>query len=554
MYVAHNETIPVAIGNPRIVSAIENETCFTAASKNWRLTNFVIFAKNVKVLNSLLLKLKSSYLWHEYSSSRGNFLVIMVMGKEEETSWAFNLLWNHELFSALVMVLDGNEVYYDFPFETVANDCGRNSHPKPIAVNCSDFRNLRFPVFGAKTRFHGCTLNVMYDVIFRKMPYNGNPYSSEPGLYLKPLIEFAKKANFTLSFEPEPAYSALEYVNNLTAHGTERILNSKEQDLVVALTNRIAYFYELFEMSDIVYQEPQIWVLPKPKRVSNMRIIFLTFTNTEWSIILAVFLTVNVVWSLVTKLNLSSALGGLMMRNFMHVIAVTFSSSLHVVLRSRSLNILFLFYVFYCFYVNFYFQARLSSLLIKPLYEDPIRNEDELANSSLVPVINNHKIVYFLTQNDSVAVALGRKSVSTPDGKMHDDPVNFVYENGSVTTTAFPSAMMLIENYDAKVNYIETRLIMGMEAMYMYRKGYPLVPLINRYLNKFKEGGFFSKWLSDVRWPKVKRIPTKAVVLNLAHLQAVFVILVIGLSTGSVAFILEFSYYHHCKSNSLIVS
>lgn len=505
--------------HPVILYNVHSETYLTYDE----VSGYVIYAEDCEELKYITKELLRSNF---FISKRKRMLVVL---NDSSQKCAFDVIWSNDIYDVFVLN-ERMELFHD----GLTNNCGKESHPQLMN---NDFVKLP-KVF---ENFRNCSLKVMYDVSFRKMPYCGDPRTNMPGLYIQPLIEIAKKLNFTLIFVPEPDDSAYEYVDNLTTHVTERILYEKEQDVLIALTNRLMHYYQRFEMSTIIYQEPQIWLIPKPKRISDFRIIFRTFTLIEWTIIIVTFLSVSIVWCVISKTVHSKDL----IKNFLLLLAITFNSSLHVTLKSQSLNTLFIFYIFYCFYINFYFQGHLSSLFVKPLYEDPIKNEQQLANSNLIPIINRHKIIYMENLNDTIAKKLAAKSRTPFGAKMPEDVVSFVYKNRNVVTTSFPSAIKLVDNYDSKIDYIETRIVMGMEATYVYRKGYPLIPIIDKKIVALQEGGFFIKWLDDLRKRKSnKQNYDDGSALELSHLIGIFTILLSGLCAASVVFLIEILLYY----------
>lgn len=511
--------------NPKVLLEINQRVNLN----NSRLLNYVILTKDAVELNAILLKLKASSVWQGYNNNRNKFLVITDNSTPKEV---YTVLWLHEINSAIILT-NKLQIYSDYPY-FIANNCGNEPHPK-LLDNCANVDNVILPKI---SNFNGCVIKAMYDVIYRKMPYNGNPNSSKPGLYIQPLKEIGKKLNITFVFEKQPPKPSLEYADNLTTHESERILYSREQDMFIALTNRIIHYYEHFELSDIVHQEPQIWVLPKPKRINNMEILFMTFKPIAWGIIIAIFLCVAFFWCTIAKI-IDGNIWKNTTRSLMAIFAITFNSSLHILPKSHSLNVLFLIYVIYCFHVNFYFQGSLSSLLIKPLYEDRITTEEELANSNVIPIINKHKTIYLLEQQNTIATKLALKS-RPHNGQIPENIVDYVYKNDNITTTSFSSVLLLESNYDLKIDYIEAHLVLSMEAVYVFRKGYPLVPIINRYVKILQEGGFFVKWLNDMKILKVSEASDPIVILTMSHLESPFVILICGLVFGLFIFVIEF--------------
>lgn len=490
--------------------------------------NYILYTKNNATLQDLLNELKRSNVWHGYESPRGKYLIFTETDPEE----CVRVVWSHEIIH-VVVVRKVNDSCYLYQNENYFRDKKiLKPHFKGICSKNGSVQFRKFP-----NDFQGFKIKGLYDDKFRKMPFNGDPLSKTPGLYMKPLRVMEEKLNLTMILVPQPEDLAAEYADKVVTVLSEDELYNFRSDLLVAVSYRMLHYFEHFEMSDIVYAEPQIWVLPKPAQIDNMLILLFVFHFKLWIVFVLSFVAVCLVWWGIGRYEREHTFRTLL-RCSISVYSLLLGQNLHLLPKSKSLKILYLFCLIYSFYVNFYYHAKLSSMLSKPIYEKGIHSFEDLVESDVTPIINKHKIVFLSQQNNTLSTRLARKS-RLHEAKLPENFVDFVWKNGSVTTTSYVSALMLDMNFKSKVDYIKSPFLMDMEATYAFRKGYPLTPLFNRFLRRIHEAGLFQKWLSEMRKYSLVESDETKVILTMEHLQGPFCLLAFGWCIGTLLFIGE---------------
>lgn len=84
-------------------------------------------------------------------------------------------------------------------------------------------------------------------------------------------------------------------------------------------------------------------------------------------------------------------------------------------------------------------------------------------------------------------------------------------------------------------------ILFKLEASYVGRMGYPLMRTLNIIITRTKEAGLAYKWLADLEnIVFITDSSSDAVVLSFHHLQASFIILIVGLMLSFAMFICEF--------------
>lgn len=513
--------------NQRIFINIDDEIQLS----NKYVQNYILYSKNNQTLSLMLRKLNTCGIWHGYNSPRGKFLIV----SEENSSSIFRLLWKYEVVKIVMVkvITDGDLQVFKAELFATKNYCDIEAQPVLVG-NCPNISTITFP--DIKRKLTGCKIRVLYDATYRKMPYNGDPNSKLPGLYLHPLKIIANKLNVTLEFKPQPSDMPVEFADFMTTYKREVALYDRETDIIVALTYRKLHFFLRFELSDIVFSDPQIWIVAKPGTVNKFKIPFLIFNLFSWLSIIFIFFFFVFVWSRATNYYAKNSF------NFLHVFSVTMGYNLYRIPKRLPLNVLLLFYLLYCFHINFYFHGKLSSLLTKPVYKRKIQNVEELVDSDIIPLINKRKITDLMHMNDSLATKLASKCRQHAKKIPSTNIINYVYKNGSITTTSYYSTLVLDGNYKNKVYYITTRFLMNMEATYAYRKGYPLVSVINNLLAQIQEAGLFKKWLNDMKKYSHENENVSKIILTLVHLMGPFLLLILGLFFATIIFACEIIY------------
>jgi hypothetical protein len=211
---------------------------------------------------------------------------------------------------------------------------------------------------------------------------------------------------------------------------------------------------------------------------------------------------------------------------------------------SPPLRVFFLSWVIYSLAVNTVFQTYVTSYLVDPGLQHQIDNAEELYESNAV-----------FAFPDTIDKFLTKELLDRLKPRIQSDPVvclDYVANKDNFATVAGKKLVAFysenLAQRGAKHEIFQFREDMfQLSTVMLLPKGSPFLELINDILTRLLEAGLIDKWYNDIITENqikaaVREIPVLTdtyIPLSLAHLQASFVFLFLGLGISSVVLLVE---------------
>lgn len=367
---------------------------------------------------------RNSALYNRKFTPKGKFLIFT--NSIEQITETFRYFWDKSIIN-LVVVHDFG-VYFSYPFWK-QNDCG-NLVDVNFMGNCCDV-NFVFEKY--PRRLDGCTMKVLTLGKHIHMPYiqEENLFDEHPGVLVEPFRLITEKYGLNVQFIV-PSDQIQDAFPDKSATMFEKDMYERKFDLLAPEPFRLLDTSLVFESSDVVFFEGNLWIVPKPQKLSNVIIIMSLFTLRVWIIVFCVLITASITFWLMSKQKHETII---MIESILIVYRMTLSISIAKIPRSQLLRLLLLLYLIYAMHVNYFFQGKLSSVLTSPNYEPPVTSLDELAESGL------YLIFYYEINMETLGISL-HPAASELYSKsiMYNGSLNrpeIVYYNRNYSTNAF---------------------------------------------------------------------------------------------------------------------
>jgi hypothetical protein len=240
-----------------------------------------------------------------------------------------------------------------------------------------------------------------------------------------------------------------------------------------------------------------------------------------------------------------------------NTIAVSLSVSVSTQPRSAPLRLFFFCWVCYSVAISTVFQAYLTTFLLEPGYEKPLKNVDEMLKSGKKFGFNWGYASLFNHTPDVIESAVLRDALQLPD-----EVTCFiwatVYHNMSTVLHELE-----MENYRGRRNWtdennrpllceLEDGVVRSLDAAISGRKGSPFIPIIDDILGHIIEGGIFLHILKrNFEKEKIEsRYHTHTFAdtyyaISINHLRTAFYFLMLGYVLAVVGFVTEIMWYRY---------
>lgn len=291
------------------------------------------------------------------------------------------------------------------------------------------------------------------------------------------------------------------------------------------------------QISDIIFYDYVVWIVPKPQKLSNIKIIASVFETSCWMVIFAVLTTLIPIWYLlVQQQTISSEMN--FSRCALDIVSITLGFGITNITNRLFLIVLLL----YSFHINYFFQGQLASILTSPIYEAKISTMEQLIDSRLHIVINdaiNKESVLKDAQHPLSKRLYNRLEVLPSKSSYNLTRILGDKSFSNMAIKSFLSDINITDAHRLRTDMVIDTLLMRMEASYRMRKGNPYTLTINEVLKSVREGGLWMKWLSDLKKIMFLEAEPEIVVLTLQHLEMAFVMLGIGYALATGVFVYE---------------
>ena len=240
-----------------------------------------------------------------------------------------------------------------------------------------------------------------------------------------------------------------------------------------------------------------------------------------------------------------------------NIIAVLLSVSVNTQPRSAPLRLFFFCWVCYSVAISTVFKAYLTTFLIEPGYEEPIRTVEEMLKSKKMFGLAGRYNLLFTNTSDPVYSAIVKDAVQCPD-----ESTCFiwaaVYHNISTLIKDLD-----VETYRAMGNWTDENnrpLLCEMEGGFVrtfnillaVQKGFPFFEFVSDVFGHIIEGGIFMH-IKKRNFDKVKiesklDVPTfhdTYYAINIRQLQTAFYLLFLGYVSAVACFMTEIMWHYY---------
>ena len=501
-----------------------------------------------------------------------------------------NELWFKEVINATVLFLkstehEGNDLQHNtndsaqgtylelhtwYPYEN-SERCNPAEGTVPVQVftvrNLSDIR--RSDIFRGfyGMNFHGCLMKVNV----RSLPplvnnprtvwnnISGNQKVYEDGWEIEMLRIIGSALNISLNIVGDMFVSA--DLNYEWGEVTEK-LKGHQLIYVGGIRGLLPEIYFFSEYTRSYFTVHAAWYTPcavKRQRWSNF---FNIFSVNMWicfalSLVLSV-ITVSCISNYAHKSHLHESQSYSNISSITaNIIAVSLSVSVNTKPRYAPLRLFFFCWVCYSVAISTVFQAYLTTFLIEPGYEEPIKSLEQMLKSKMnfgFPYIYNKM---FPDTSDPVDSEIRKNALECPD-------VNScfiwasLYQNFSTILTEFEIEFHLrMKNWTDENNRpllceLEDGVVRTLDLAILFRKRSPFFEIINDVVGRIVEGGIFLHIKKRVKGQEdleskydSPTFDNSYSAISISHLQTAFYLLMLGYVLALVCFVTEFMWHRY---------
>ena len=231
-----------------------------------------------------------------------------------------------------------------------------------------------------------------------------------------------------------------------------------------------------------------------------------------------------------------------------NIISVVLSVSVNTQPRSAPLRLFFFCWVCYSVAISTVFQAYLTTFLIEPGYEEPIKTVEQMLNSEKNFGFRDKFKILFPDTSDPVDSAIVKNAVECPD-----EPTCFTWAAEYHNITTILSDLYMANPYGEKkftdennrplLCELESGVVRRMDFAILFGKRSPFFELINDVLNHIIEVGIDMQIMK----PGLEKVQIQTefnshssddtyFVFGVSHLQTAFYLLMLGYFFGSCLF------------------
>ncbi|KAF5301867.1 hypothetical protein FQR65_LT08699 [Abscondita terminalis] len=448
-------------------------------------------------------------------------LVVRILGANS-IRYAFEWLWKCNFFN--VVVIGYNENYqptliYSDQFAT-SNECGRK-FKNYVTGDCNSTSKHKFPN------------------LFRKYPNCNIVYGDiETWRYYEDL----KETYVSFKFLKTTAYA----LNMSFLYNHDKIKAEEGSYLAVFKSSNDNSFFSI-KNSVVYYYEDMVWNVPPPKRISSLAVLKITFKPLLWLFVVLAFFSTSTLWWLLEKVLKEDSRSCFDV--FFGVYSITLLGSIQRVPKIWALRYTFIAYVIYAIHIQTAFTSNLIQILTIAQYEPQINNLQDLADSNLSILVRDDTFNWLNTIDTKTSV---HKKIF--DKFRILSPLDFhnavLFENQTNSS--------IFWNYDL-FNFYERHLN---KSLYYFVdnsfsgttkssfSGFSIVnlwPAFNRAVSVMFEAGIVDSYSSIFQKMNIKyyydhgfvSVEDGTKVITLEHVSSVFVILILGLSSSLITFLIE---------------
>lgn len=477
-------------------------------------------------------------------------------------------LWSYYVLHGVILLQDAEEktkfqVFIWNPFDPPRR-CGNSSDDTDNTVEfyglCAD-GHLAYTkqLFRKKlpTDMKGCALNVWSTVMPPFVyPIDDNSTGIEHVL-LNTIGEFF---NFEFIHNITTMLRGEKDQQNQTWDGLMGKLINREADIVVGGIYPDNEVHDDFDSSISYLQDSYTWVVPRAKEMPKWRALTIIFDPHMWLATFIIYFLCMGMWYILGNLSMESQYQTTLVHCALNILYMNIGGSAYSRPRFQTLRVLFVFFNLYSVILITAYQTKLITVLTESSYETQLDSVEELLESGLQFGGFGELKGFFEDNNSSLDHMIDERyiSVENLDEALHKVTIDedFSMLSSRLYLKYVSATKSEYNNQNGEPAYHSfTKNVFSIPLEITTFKGFPFIGRMNKKIGLLKASGLFSKWLEDASTDfkrqtaeaqrqssiaKTAVVDNEDVRLSLQHLQGGFLILRVGLGTGSAVFGVEF--------------
>lgn len=488
---------------------------------NFKIENVIIEAEDFSSINDTINKFKNLKFWNSNA-----YTIVIMKTATNKVEEIFNIFDKIDLQNSLLLIPEDNSLKL-YKSDQYQNGFVCHKHHQAEFVGyCANFTRFFKNSNQIFTKhYKGCDLKISMIGIYYESPLADR--------YIKPLILIGKKYGFNIIYVPK---NYNEYRTTGKTPTIEKDINKREYDIFASIHVRDIYFYEIFDVSDIVFYDKFMWTLGIPGKLSNVKVLLSIFSVHVWISILFIFVIVALFWWIVQIAQ--NYANNSLIKCILNTYSITLLVAINKIPKRKHLKILIFMYFYYSLNLSYYFQGRLGAILTNPGLEAKYKSLEELVKSDVTIMAYSSMIKGINITERDLAKKLMERILPQPLYEL-DEMMSLWDNDKKLVMIQREHLISVYPNYQRRVYYVSGQFLLNAENCYLLRKGHPFSNKINRYIEVIHEIGLQKKWLDEIRVISFDKYKEENVILTSQHLQAAYFILFLGYTISFVVFICE---------------
>lgn len=521
-----------ALTSPHVMLNIRNEVT-DVQQMIWKYSFYIVIVENSSDFQMLFDKI----LYSPSLDPRGKFLLILISSDDPDEY--VQIAWKKNVVNICVIQFDTVEnktkVYSYFPYAD--GKCG--STDSRVLGNCDELNLDKMYINKVPKVFNGCPVRVNFFILEPAVMNTNSTVEDAKELGYEGLLFRIILQRMNLTEIPIVNNDSYGFKNPNGSY-TLGTFNDLMNDIAdVGYSRMFVNFsnYWDFDMSHVYFHERYAWHVPKAGPGAQWKNLILVFEKTLWFLLIGMLVINIVVWWIFAKAcKIEIGLVECALYSWYTLLMGSVSS----VLLSR-LKSLVISWTIFALLITTAYQSQFLTILMKPIYEDQVSNEEEILAARL-DIIMLHEPYTIIQACLPLDEEIYKRTKVIEFYALHE------------LRMTFPSKLVTIQS-EIRTKYLASKFYIGPDGkvkIYIFKhtfynnpivmylqKGHPFTERFNEIILRVLSNGMFHKWLKDIdrTFKPVENLESSAITMN--HLIGAFFSLLIGISISSVVFIWE---------------
>lgn len=521
---------------------------------------FVIIIDTYHEFPFLIGRLLRSRSWNPSAK----FIILLFNFAKDEINMQFvekmlTCLFRYNATEIIIVVPHGNNIRkaivygwrpYDPPkYCGYFNETAKNRLYVQNTCEKGSLRDHKLFSLGIPTDMKGCILDI---IALERQPFvSGDERDSNVEMVL--IDELVKTFNIKTKYNIVNSFRRGERENGQW-DGALQLLTLKKGRVLLGGIFPDFDVHEDFGYSSSYLADSYTWVVPRAYHSPPWVALSIIFKREVWYSVIAAFIISVLSWRMLGQLDRDSTYNRSLGHNFMNSWICFLGFSCYIRPTRQSLRIFFSFFNIYCILVITAYQTKLIDVLKNPRFDYQMQNVEELVTSDLK--FGGYEVLRDLFLNSSDLfdnIIFEQWTIVNNITKAMLDVT--VHRNFSILCSRLELSHLtavtpdLSDNFGAYKYYAYDMNMFSVPVEMLALRGFAFMKMFSDTIGVFKQMGipeFLRRrfaWFNGKRRAKLLRaiLMEKSDVnsLSLEHLQAGFLVLVLGYMCGSIVFVLE---------------